>query len=373
MTVPRRLTLVISSLGPGGAERVLTTIANSWVQKGAEVTLISLAPLGADFYPIDPRISRVGLDLLSPSRGPMSAAAANLRRAQALRGAVLASRPDVIISFGDRTNLLTLISTLRLPIPVIVCERSDPRSQRLGWLPEQLRRSLYPKASALVVQTEVLRAWAVEISGTKAVHVVPNPLSFVEQDAHAPDAREQTLLSVGRLTPEKGHDLLLRSFARVYPRHRGWRLRIVGDGPSRSLLKSLAEELGISSAVDWTPLERNLAPLLRSAGLFVLPSRYEGFPNALLEAMAHGVPVAAFDCPSGPGEIVTDGVDGLLAPPGDVGALAAAIERLIGDGRLRARLGDAASRSVVSRFNLATVMQRWEGVLAGALEKGQTA
>ena len=363
MTARRRLALVISSLGPGGAERVLSTMANYWSAQGVDVTLLTLVASDSDFYPLDSRVARVGLNVAGASTGPLSAIAQNVGRVLALRHALLAAKPDAVISFGDRTNLSVALSLLGTRVPLVVAERSDPRHQQLGILLESLRRLLY-RNTVLVVQTESVRKWAVEILRCAALHVIPNPVSS-DSGSGTATPRAAWVVSVGRLTPEKGHDLLLRAFAAIPSRDPLWRLCIAGDGPQRAALLTLADELTIAGAVDFLGTKKPIENLLRQAGIFVLPSRYEGFPNALLEAMANGAPVIAFDCPSGPAEIVTHGVDGLLVRAGDVAALASAIGSLMADAQRREKLGVAA-RAIARRFALDAVMQRWDEVLAAS-------
>jgi len=363
MTACRRLALVISSLGPGGAERVLSTMANHWSARGVDVTLLTLAAAGSDFYPLHSRVARVALGIAAASSGAISAVAPNVARVLALRRALIAASPDVVISFGDRTNLSVALAVVTTRIPLIVAERSDPREQRLGTVLESMRRVLYRNA-AVVVQTESVRRWAAKILRCAALHVIPNPVA-VEGPRETSAPRAKRVVSVGRLTPEKGHDLLLRAFASIAGRDPDWRLCIAGDGPQRESLERMSADLGIRGAVDFLGTQKAIEALLLQAGMFVLPSRYEGFPNALIEAMAHGAAVIAFDCPSGPAEIVKDGIDGLLVPAGDVSALASAMGFLMADARKREELG-AAAQAIARRFAVETVMQRWEEVLAAS-------
>jgi glycosyltransferase involved in cell wall biosynthesis len=177
--------------------------------------------------------------------------------------------------------------------------------------------------------------------------------------------RRNTAVAVGRLGREKGFDLLLEAYARSGLPKAGWQLVILGDGPERDMLQRRIEQLGLQGSVLMPGVVKNPEQWLQHAELFVLSSRFEGFPNALLEAMQCGLPVAAFDCPSGPGEIVRHEQTGLLVPAGDVDALAAAITRLANDADLRQRLGSAAAIDVASRFSLQQIASMWEALLVG--------
>lgn len=361
------LALVISSLTRGGAERVLSLLANQWAARGRRITLITLAAIGADEYRLHPAIQRVGLDVRSESRGPFEALASNARRWRRLRAALRRARPDMVISFMAETNLLTLASCLGLGVPVVVSERVDPRMYSIGRLRSSLRRWLYPRARAVVVQTERAGEWMRRRVPGARVHVVPNPALAPESGDGAPAGREgRWIVAMGRLTRQKGFDLLLRAFARCASGHRGWSLVILGEGEERARLSALRDSLGLAGTVELPGQVENPTEWLRRADLFVLPSRFEGFPNALLEAMALGLAAIAADCPSGPAEIVEHGRSGLLVPPEDVDALAAAMHRLMGDEEERRRLGSRAVE-ITRRYDPGRVTDLWERVIAEAL------
>jgi glycosyltransferase involved in cell wall biosynthesis len=199
------------------------------------------------------------------------------------------------------------------------------------------------------------------------VSVVQNPLEIEEivaqgEDGRRGDARPSGLplvLGIGRLSREKGFDLLICAAAEA---RRPFRLILLGEGPGGKGLRELAGRLGVADRVEFPGFQGNPYAWLRAAAAFVLPSRYEGFPNSLLEAMALGVPCVATRCPTGPEEIVTDDVDGLLVPVEDPGALAAAIDRLLGDPELRERLGRAA-RERVRAYDAPGMVRRFESLI----------
>lgn len=168
---------------------------------------------------------------------------------------------------------------------------------------------------------------------------------------------------MGRLAPEKGFDLLLEAYARIAGSHPGWSLTILGEGPERRRLESIVRAFGLAGRVSMPGRIEDPQGQLADAHAFALPSRYEGFPNALLEAMACGLPVVAFDCPSGPAEIVTHDRSGLLVPAGDVSGFATALSRVMGSAADRVRLGRSA-REVVVRFAPDSVLDRWSRVLS---------
>lgn len=343
-------------------------MANFWATRGHAVTIVTLAADG-DFYTLNQQVARHRLGVLALSTGPFDALRLNAYRVRRLRATIRQLAPNVVISFLDQTNVLVLLATYGLNVPVIVSERIDPAVRPLKRVWRLLRRMTYPRATRVVVQT--VRAANYFLRDQK-VHtiVIPNPVEPAylcpSYDSLVP---HPNVMGMGRLVPQKGFDLLIRAFARVSERHPEWLLLLVGDGPMRGELQRLAYDHGIASRVRFMGNQPGAGTFLGQADLLVLPSRFEGFPNVLCEAMAAGRAVVAFDCPSGPGEIIRHGDDGLLVPPEDVAGLAGTMERLMGDSALRDRLGERA-RDVVLRFGIDEIMARWEELFRGPEEGG---
>lgn len=372
MTGPQRRTLVIHSLEGGGAERDIADLAGRWAADGRDVTLITLSSAATDVYPLPPDVRRVALNVMGVSSSPLAAVRNNLRRIARLRAALVESRPDVVVSFSDTTNVLTLLAGRGAAWRVVISERIDPRHHRIGPAWSLLRRLTYPWCGALVVLTESVRGAARRLVRGRPVHVVPNPAHVpagAMRPRYADDLRPRggRIVAMGRLHRQKGFDLLIDAFGRIAPRHPDWRLDILGDGPERAALDSQIARQQLADRVRLRGWIADPAAVLSSADLFVLSSRYEGWGNALVEAMACGLPAVSFDCPSGPAEIVRPQVDGLLVPPDDVAALAAAMDRLMSDEALRRRMGDRG-REVVERFSAERIFARWEEILAATVE-----
>ncbi len=362
-----RITLVISQLGPGGAERVMSKMANYWAERGHEISLITYSLAKQDFYKLNSDVRRIGLDLMRESPNIGWTIKNLIWRVIQLRKAIMSTRPQLVISFLDRTNVLTLIASIGLKIPVIVSERCDPLSVPIGnRIYEILRTKFYPRASAIVVQSEGVRQWAQKFISDRKLFIIPNPVEIVSEtdispsNCKAPD--HNVIIGMGRLSREKGFDLLIKAFQKCASDHPEWSLVIYGDGTERAALEELRRDLELNGRVQLPGTTKKPAEALNDADLFVTPSRTEGFPNALLEAMACGLPVISFDCPSGPREIIRNGVDGLLVPPNDVDALAAAMGRLMSDKEERDRLA-ARAPEVCERFGMEKVMGLWEDVI----------
>lgn len=359
-----KIALVNSSLDCGGAQRVMAIMANYWASRGEDVTLITLDRTDRDFYPLDRRIRRIGLGLIAPSPNMYVAFKSNIRQIRRLRAAMRECEPNAVISFLDKMNVVTLIATLGLRVPVVISERVDPRVHTIEPIWSKLRCWLYPRAHALVVQTTTVSDWALRFLPDSQVHVIPNPVEIKTGNAAAAtvdiNIRPPLVIAVGRLQAQKGFDLLVQATAQC--EQRNWSLLILGEGPDRERLESMVKQYGLETRVHMPGNVSSVVSALRQACMFVLSSRYEGFPNALLEAMSCGLPVISFDCPSGPGDIIEDGVNGVLVPAEDVQGLACAIDRLMTDRNERQRLGDEA-RNVITMFSIEKIMDSWQQLL----------
>ncbi|MCT7961882.1 glycosyltransferase family 4 protein [Laspinema sp. D1] len=370
-----KLTLVIHSLTLGGAERVMSIMANYWVDKRWKITILtfddgSIPPV----FHLDSRVCHIPLGLAVDSINSIDAIWQNFQRVRFLRQAIIQSKPHVVISFIDTTNVMTLLATRQLNIPVVVSERTDPAfsssRQRKIWV--HLRRWTYPQANRLVVQSQgAYNYFPPQVQVITSI--IPNPVLIPvlsESGEHTIRKRLSVpcIMAMGRLLEVKGFDLLLQAFAKVKDHHPQWSLTILGEGQLRSQLELLSHQLGIYGRVFMPGLANNVYEFLQQADIFVMSSRYEGFPNALCEAMACGLAVISTDCPSGPREIIRHGIDGILVENENVEALASAMDRLMSDEQERKELA-AKALEVIERFSLEKVMGMWEQVLNQVIEE----
>ena len=356
------ITFVISSLAAGGAQRVMSLLANHWAQAGHCVTLLAFSrPEVEPFFPLDSHLKCVPLGIEGDSSNLLEGISNNLHRIIHLRRAIRVSAPQVVISFMDQENVLAILATRGLGVPVIVSVRVDPLTSPTGGIWRFLRNRVYPFANRIVVQTRRVRQSFPQKLQDK-VAIIPNPVlppSVVT--CPRPPVSTHSMIAIGRLTEQKGFDLLIRAFSELSPRHPDWRLTILGDGPLRPELERLRVQLGLGGLVDFPGEVKHVHQYLEQADVFVLSSRYEGFPNSLCEAMACGLAVVATDCRSGPGEIIEDGINGLLAIPNNVHSLASCMDRLMSNEGERKRLGNNASQ-VTERFESGKIFEMWESL-----------
>lgn len=368
-----KIILLTSSLESGGAERVATTLCNAWAERGDSVTLVATFSGGGGplFYKMSADVELVFLAEVAGVQPKNAWGYA--RRLYALRRLISERNPDVVVSFLPNVNVAAVVSTALLRIPLIICERSDPSIYPYPRVWTSLCKLSYRFADMLAVQTDAVAAKVGAIyPGLNRVRTVPNPLPEGVGAVRAqPGGPRRVLLSLGRLSEEKQVDRLLNAFAQLASSFPEWDLHIYGDGPTRPALeRQISQTLPAGRAV-LKGATSNPWSVMAAADAFVMVSAFEGFPNALLEAMGVGLPCVVFDCPSGPREISRDGKDALLVPLNDHDGLVAALAKLMGDAELRSALGRQARESVGNRYSLGEVLERWDQLFreVGAIEQ----
>jgi len=358
-----KVAFVISSLGIGGAERVLVNMANYWAERGNDVTLVSMdSPDAPAFHVLNERVRLISLNLLANSANPVQAIRQTVGRIRAIRQTMCAIRPDVIISFMDRMNVLTLFASRRLGIPTIVSDRVDPACPNIGRAWNALRTISYRYASALVLQTARFKPfYAPKIQSR--IFEVPNPISKLVRSC-APgtlQGREEIVISMGRLVDYKSFDVIINAFAEVADKNPAWKLHMYGQGPEKESLQALIDEKGLSSRIKMMGVTDEPLVKMSEASIFALASVAEGIPNVLIEAMAMGCAVVSTDVGGVP-DVVVDGKDGLIVPMGDRAALSRALGLLMSDPELRLSIGRNAV-AIRDRLSEDRIMGMWEEVV----------
>jgi GalNAc-alpha-(1->4)-GalNAc-alpha-(1->3)-diNAcBac-PP-undecaprenol alpha-1,4-N-acetyl-D-galactosaminyltransferase len=365
-----KLTLISSSLEVGGAERVMSIIANYWAAKGWQITILTFDD-GSEppFYNLNKRIDYRPLGIENREGYQISALKDNFRRIKILKQAIVASRPDVVISFVNTTNMMTLLACWGLKVPTIVSEHVHPAFGELSNACQLLQKLVYRRASLITVQTHSGLSFFPSAQGY-STFVMPNPVAIPASDTIQSQlyTDDRHLLAIGKLIHQKGFDLLIRAFAQVAETHPEWTLTILGEGEMRPELENLCLELNLQDRVFMPGTIKNIDAHLRKADIFALTSRFEGFPVTLCEAMACGVPVIATDCLSGPREIIHNGIDGMLVVPENVDALASGLDVLMSDPVKRQYFSHYAPK-VLDRFGVEQVMAIWSNAIKQVMNK----
>ena len=353
----------------GGVGRWQAHVARLFAERGHRVRIIGIAP---PEVPMDlgthPPFETLTLYDRRP-RGrrephlPLGGLAPAVRRREADRRAAAerlsrlfrAARPGAVIIVTQVWAMEWVALADTAGHPVVGMSHESFEASRRSSRFERVRRYYKDVDRLLVLTQEDADLWVGE--GLNNVGFLPNPLPVMPA---APSPRtEKAVACIGRLSHEKGVDLLLDAWAEAAPRQPGWILRIYGAGDQEAALRRQCTELALDDSVEWAGQTDDVTGALARSSVFVQSSRGEGFPLALLEAMACGVPCAAFDCSPGVREIIRNGEDGLLARHGNTGELARQLVRLMADENLRDTIGERARRNV-RRFAPEVVTRRWE-------------
>lgn len=361
-----KLLFFIHSLDGGGAERVTANLANYWADNGWNIIIVTLAPLSLSSYPLNSTVEHISLGLAGDSQNQLLGLFQNVRRIWALRRVLRQRRPQIALSMMTTANVVLALSACGTGVRSVGSERIHPPQNPLGWAWERLRRSFYGRLDAMTALTSESARWLERETSASLVTVIPNavtwPLPVSEPEVDPMSVcypSREVLLAVGRLEPQKGFEQLLSAFAAVAQKHLNWDLVILGEGTLRRKLEAQIRRDGLERRV-WLPGRAgNMKAWYDHADLYVLSSRFEGFPNSLSEAMSHGLAAISFDCDTGPRDIIRHGIDGLLVPPGDVPGLISALDRLMGDAEMRERFASRAAE-ILERFSMRRISGIWQ-------------
>lgn len=319
-----KILLYINTINQGGAERVMVNLSQMFAHEGIETVLLT-SFAGSQEYPVDPCVRRL---LLENERVYGSRLRRNIGRISKLRRICREEKPDILLSFMAEPNFRAIIATLGLPVKTIVSVRNDPEREYAGKVGRFVGRHILPLADGCVFQTKDARAWFPKNLQKKSA-IIYNAVKPEFYAVHRTPVPGE-IVTCGRLEPQKNHALLIDAFACVVKRHPEAVLKIYGEGSLHRALEQQISEKGLQGKVLLMGRTGDVANALRTASLFVLPSDYEGMPNALMEAMASGVPCVATDCPcGGPRELFGSELFDWLVPCGDVEAMADAICRML--------------------------------------------
>ena len=355
----RKIVFHLNCLEHGGAERVVSNLANQFGREDYEV-IVATEWKGEEEFPLIPQVRREVVGL-KPGDEKKSRVTQFLLRIKYLRKLLKEEKPDMVIAFMRRANYRALTATLGMKIPVIVCVRNNP-SEYYNTFSDKIQiRLLFPRAAGAVFQTYQQRDFFKPYLQDNSC-VILNALNDKYRDVPSPAIRRKAVVQSGRLVAIKNQKMLIDAFVQVHKKHPDYILqffgRDCGDGTREELIKKI-EDYDARDYIflmgDSDQLEKDLA----DAAVFAFSSDWEGMPNALIEAMAMGLPVVATDCPcGGPAALITNEVNGLLIPVGDAGAMEKGINRLIEDREFAEKLG-AEAHKIVERVNVRAVYEQW--------------
>ena len=358
-----KISFVTSTLTSGGAERVISLLANNFAERGYEVEMIALTSISPDYYTLDPKVRFIHADKVS--KGGL------LGELWWFRKHIKKEQPDMVIAFMEAVYEFVLLALLGTKIPVISSERKDPAT--LGSLRKILRWMLLPTATAHVVQTQQIKQYYNQ-QIQKKTHIIYNPVNERVFDTsydnanddensglRIKDERLNRIISVGRLYPQKNQKMMIEAFAKIAPKFPEWSLVIYGEGHQRKALELLVERLKVKDKVLLPGRCETVIEEVAKSKVFCLSSDYEGMSNAMIEALCVGTPVISTKV-SGTDELIRDGENGLLVDIGDTEGLAKAFERLFSNQELREQLGKEGQK-LANQFKTDTIVDQWENLI----------
>lgn len=368
-----KVAFVINDLSGGGAEKALLHLASYLHGSGLEVSVLTLQS-GNDAYQLPAGLQHITLSTQRLARGAGRILALPLQGREIAR-LLDELDADLCVSFLPRANVAHVMSRwFGNRRPILATEQVSSRdaypSNRPGdRLMRRLIQWFYPRADAVFPSStgvmDGLRRFGISPDRMRVVYnsvVLEEIRKFAAEPVLALDGEQMpTVITVGRHVYQKDHQTLLHAFAKVR-RKLTARLVFLGQGPMREELEALAGELGIADDVFFAGFQKNPFAWLAKSSLFVLSSRYEGFGNVVIEAMACGLPIVSTDCPSGPAEILKDGETGLLVPVEDANAMAAAIQTLLEDSEAHAKYANLAVERAED-FDISVVGQQYHELL----------
>lgn len=344
----KKILFYIDHKNRGGAQRVMVELANYFQEKKKyKVVFVTQKRSNPTAYTLNPEVKEI---LLQDNEQVMFFSK-QIDRIKRLANVCVAEKPDIIISFLIIANIIALITGKLKKIPVLISVRNDPQHDRSGSLLFQLLMKMtYPWAAGWVFQTEEAHKYYQNwIHGP--VSLIMNPISkeVVQEIKKLTNQKSNTsasklIVAVGRLDRQKRHDILIKAFSKVYQIDKDVKLVIYGEGSLRKSLEQLVDELQLNDCVFLPGIEKNIITKIKNGAVFVMCSDYEGIPNALIEAMAVGLPVVSTDCPcGGPAMLINSGINGILIPVGDEDKLFEAIIYILTNQRKAVAMGKAAT------------------------------
>ena len=351
-----RILFLIRSLGTGGAERAATALANAMSDKGHDVGLLVLTRENT-VYDIhkDVTVRCIDDNAAADKRAiPLSV----VQRAVRIRKILRETEPQILVGMSHTMSFYAAICGRGLPVRTVGTERANPYVYGNTAATRLMRRYASAHCDGFVCQTKKAAEYFPK-SVQKRIAIIPNGLfNPLIENISVPNEREKTITAMGRLDQNKAYDVLLRAFAHVHKAEPEYRLTIFGEGPMRKALSEQAESLGVSDHFSLPGNDPDALKTIAKSGVFVLSSRSEGMPNALMEAMAVGVPCVSTRCEIGPQELIRDGENGLLVPVDDPDAIANAVLEI-----LRHRtISEALSRNAYTirrTHALDRIVDRW--------------
>lgn len=354
------IAMLIGSLTKGGAERVMVNLADYFISRGYLVTIVTQYKKENE-YALNEKVKRIISDI-SEQETTNSRIINFKRRFFKLRHIWKQEKPDVILSFIGKNNMMAILTSRFLKIPVAVSVRAAPSEEYYNRWMRFMARNLFKQADGIILQTAECFDFFPEKVQKKSV-IMKNPISESFFRERYTGQREKSIVAVGRVDENKNHEMLIRAFAGIAKEFPDYCLTIYGDGDKRKELKDMVRKTGLEKQIFLPGITDNTADSIYKTRVFVLPSNTEGVPNTLIEAMLMGLTVISTDCPcGGPADLIEDGVNGILIPVGSVKILQEKLRFLLKNLQIADKMGENAVK-IAEAYMPEKVFEEWENFL----------
>lgn len=360
-----KIAFVLPALNMGGAQRVVTTLANALSSK-YNIVIITFTKTKR-YYDLDKSVTVVHcVDHIEPSSNAFDGLKNNYHLLKRIHSLTIQYEVKLLISFLTSANILTTLVAKYNRIPVIISERNNPFSEKIPRIWQQLRSFTYPKSNYVVVQTETIKSYYTSKIKKDRLRILPNPISAdLTEKRSTTIPKENIVLNAGRLADQKAQDILIKAFSKT--NNKEWKLVIAGEGPNREKYEQLIEELDLKDKVVLLGRQKDIHLLYNKSKIFAFSSIYEGFPNALIEAMHFGLACVSTDCPTGPSEMIENDKNGFIVPMNDVKEMADKLNILMNNREKRVAFGEKAVQSV-KKYEVEAVVKQWDELLENCLK-----
>lgn len=361
-----KILFCIDTMTKGGAERVISNLANMFVNEGNEVYILTLLK-GDSAYQLNDKICIDSLKIKEGKKNVPEKIFSISKNVINMRKYIKRNNFDVIISFLPRASWYSAISTIGLKNKLIISERNDPNSIYRSKFQKKMYRMIYNMADGIVFQTNDAKNFFSKKVQNNSV-VISNPVNDIFFDNVKVKKRLKNIVNVGRLSEQKNHKLLIDAFADFSKEYRDYKLIIYGEGPLRKKLETQVNNLGLANKVLLPGIEDNIKDKIYNSSMFVFTSDYEGMPNSLMEAMALGIPCISTDCPcGGPREIIENNVDGILVHVSNKDEITLAMKKIIEE-----NLFDSfseKSKKKMENYKIDIINKKWKQYIKFIVER----
>ena len=338
----------------GGTERVTAILSKELANRGHEVHVISFVGGDKDtFFEMD---KRVKLHYLAPTKDKYPFPVRDIRRIVLLKRLYKEIQPDIVLIVDAGRSFVNIPASRGYK--TITWEHFNVG---VNWhLGHRLSRKVAAKYSDLIVTLTAPDAESYKKHfGAKNAMCIYNPITI--DSSNPSPLTEKVCLAIGRYSPQKNFMHLINAWSKTSARVKGWKLRIIGAGEEKQMLENRIKELGLGESIEMLPLQKNVVEQYKNASLYAMSSHHEGLPLVLIEAMAMGLPIVSYDCPTGPADIISHEKTGLLVPYMNVEALGEALDKVMLDEDLRKKFHEESLKEV-EKFSVKTIVDKWESV-----------